>query len=186
MDPILIEFKQSIDKVISQLKEDLKIIRTGKANSALLENLNVVTYGGQSKLRLMELSTITIEGVSTLSITPFDSATIVDIEKAILKSPLGLSPQTQGSKIIVRLPALNEEQRQKLTKLVNQKVEERKVQTRNIRDEARKKIKLNFESKEISEDEKFRLEKGLDEQIQKSNQEIEIIKENKEKEIMEL
>jgi len=185
MDPIS-EFRQNSQKTIDSLKEDLKSIRTGRASPSLVENLGVETYGGQTKLRMLELATIMADGPSSLSIIPFDPSTIQDIEKAILKSPLGLTPAVQGLKIIIRIPSLNTEQREKYIKIVGVKVEEKKVTIRNQRDNARKIIKTSFEKKELGEDEKYRLEKEIDSQTVKFMEEINGIKENKENEIREV
>lgn len=186
MNQIIEQFKQSAEKVINFLKEDLKSIRTGKANPALIENLIIEAYGGQSKLKLLELSTISVEGATALAIAPYDPATIVDIEKAILKSPLGISPAVQGNRIIAKIPSLSEEQREKFVKVVSQKIEEKKNQMRASRDDARRKIKTSFESKEISEDEKFRLEKEIDTTSKTYMDNLLAIKESKEKEIREI
>jgi len=186
LNDLVNQFQQQSTKTINSLKEDLKSIRTGRANPALIENLVVETYQGQSKLRLFELATISTDGASSLVVAPFDPSTIIDIEKAILKSPLGISPQTQGGRIIVRLPSLSTEQREKLAKLLGQKVEEKKVTVRNNRDEVRKKIRLSFEAKELTEDDKYRLEKEVDNLTQKLMEEIENVKESKEKEIAEV
>lgn len=183
---IVSTFTQQAAKTILSLKEDLKSIRTGRASPSLVENLNVETYGGQTRLRLLELATIITEGASSLSINPFDPSVIQDIEKAILKSPLGLTPATQGTKIIIRIPSLNTEQREKYIKVVREKIEEKKVTIRNHRDDSRRIIKNSFEKKEMSEDEKYRLEKEIDTQSTKFMEEINIIKESKEKEIMEV
>ena len=121
------------------------------------------------------------EGPASLSIFPFDPSTIQDIEKAILKSPLGLTPSVQGAKIIIRIPTLNTEQREKYVKIVGEKVEEKKVTVRNQRDNARKTIKTSFEKKEMGEDEKYRLEKEIDNQTTKFMDEINNIRESKEK-----
>src|SRR3989338_8410782 len=182
---IVSTFTQQATKTILSLKEDLKSIRTGRASPSLVENLSVETYGGQTKLRLLELATIMTEGASSLSISPFDPSVIQDIEKAILKSPLGLTPAVQGSKIIIRIPSLNSEQREKYIKIVGEKVEEKKVTIRNQRDNARKIIKTSFEKKEMGEDEKYRLEKEIDSQATKQMDEINNIKESKESEIRE-
>jgi len=179
-------FKQSCLKVINNLKEDLKSIRTGRANPALIENLIVETYGGQTKLRLLELASIVTEGPTSLIVQPFDPSTIVDIEKAILKSPLGLSPAVQGNRIIIRIPALSQEQREKMIKLIGQKIEEKKVIIRNLRDEERKTIKNDLEKKNITEDDKFRLEKEIDNLTQEYTANIQTIRENKEEEIREV
>ncbi len=183
---IIDEFDKQTLKTITSLKEELKSIRTGRANPALVENLIVETYGGQTRLKLFELATISTDGPSALIVMPFDPSTIVDIEKAILKSPLGISPQTQANRIIIRLPSLSTEQREKIIKLLGQTVEEKKVIVRNLRDEARKKIRIAFDSKEITEDDKFRLEKELDNLTQKKLEEIQAIREIKEDEILEI
>lgn len=186
MDPLLNDLKQSAEKIIFHLKEDLKTIRTGRANPAIIDNLTVEAYEGQTKLRLMELATILTEGPAVLSITPFDPSIIGDIEKSILKSPLGLTPQTQGTKILIRIPSLSQEQREKMLKIIGQKIEEKKVIMRNFRDDVRKKIRLMLDKKEITEDDKFRLEKDVDSITQGYMTQIQEIKENKEKEILEV
>ncbi len=183
---VLSEIKSFNHKAISQLKEDLKSIRSGRANPALLENLIAEVYGGSTKLKLLELASIMTEGPSALTIVPFDPSTTSDIERAILKSPLGLTPQVQGSRITVRIPPLSQEQREKLLKVISQSIEEKKQMIRNYRDEARKKLKAQLEKKEITEDDKFRTEKEIDNITQEANTEIQSIRENKEKEIMEV
>lgn len=186
MDPIVSEFQQSSEKTILYLKEDLKSIRTGRASPSLVENLIIETYGGQAKLKLYELASLSTEGPTTLVIIPFDPSIIGDIEKSILKSPLGISPQTQGNRILLRLPSMSADQRVKMIKLVGQKIEEKKIAVRGFRDEARKKIKLFFEKKEITEDNKFRLEKEVDNLSQKQMEELDRVKNNKEMEINEI
>jgi len=186
MEGVISDFKQKAVMVISYFKEDLKSIRTGKSNPSLLENLLVETYGGQSKLKLMELATIVTEGPTALSVTPFDPSTLADIEKAILKSAFGISPVIQGTRIIAKIPPLSQEQRGKFVKVINQKAEERKNILRNYRDDVRKKIKQLSEAKEISEDIKFRLEKEIDAETQTLMEQLQKIREAKEKEIMEI
>lgn len=180
------DFKAFIQKIVNQLREDLKTIRTGRANPAILEGIIVETYGGQTKLKLNELSTITTDESAVLIITPFDPSTTQDVEKAILKSPLGINPQVQGTKILVRIPPLSEEQRLKLVKIINQKVEEKKTIIRNQRDEVRRKIKHQFEAKEMTEDQKFRLEKDIDTLTHNCMTEIDTVKKSKDQEIMEV
>ena len=173
------EFKTNSQKTINFLKEDLKSIRTGHASASLVENIIVETYGGSAKLRLLELSTIVTEGPTTIVISPFDSSVTQDIEKAILKSPLGLSPAVQGNRIIIKIPSLSTEQREKFIKIVGEKIEEKKVQIRYHRDNSRKNIKTKFEDKEMTEDEKFRIEKEIDNESVKFMDQINLIKENK-------
>lgn len=183
---IVTTFNQQSTKTILALKEDLKSIRTGRASPSLVENLIVETYGGQSKLRLLELATIMTEGSSSISITPYDPSVVQDIERAILKSPLGLTPATQGTRILIRIPSLNTEQREKYIKVVGEKIEEKKITIRNHRDDSRRTIKNAFEKKEMTEDEKYRLEKEVDLQSTKFMEEINAVRESKEREIMEV
>jgi len=185
MENFTLEFTQLINKTIESLKEEIKSVRTGRATPALVENLIIETYGGQTKLRLTELSTITTEGSNGLIIVPFDSSIIQDIEKSILKSSLGYTPQVQGTRIIVKIPFLSQEQREKLIKLINEQAEEKKNIIRSHRDNIRKKIKSAFEKKEITEDDKFRIEKEIDNISQNKIQDVQKIKEVKEKEIRE-
>jgi len=180
------QFKTNLIQTVAHLKEELKTIRTGRANPSIVEDLHVETYGGSTILTLKELSTITSEGPSALIIIPFDPSTIVDIEKAILKSPLGLTPATQGSRITLRIPAMSQEQREKYIKLVGQMIEEKRVVSRNHRDDMRKKIKESFDKKELTEDEKFRIEKEIDSIAQKTMEEIQNLRELKEIEIREI
>lgn len=177
------EVKKHFESVVVKLKEELKIIRTSHASPALLENIEVDVYEGTMKMKLMELATITSEGPTTLAVMPFDPTTTQDIERGILKSPLGLSPTTQTNKIIITIPPLSQEQRTKYVKLVNEMTEQHRHIIRGYRDDARKKVKVAFEAKEMSEDEKFRLEKQIDDETQKVNELIQQVKEKKEREI---
>lgn len=179
-------FIQQAQDTTAHLKEALQAIRTGRASPSVVENIIVETYGGQTKLKLRELSTIMNEDPTTLSVSPFDPSTIQDIERAIHKSPLGLSPQLQGTKLFIRLPPLSQEQRDKMLKLIGQIIEEHKVSIRNQRDDARKHIRMQFEKKEITEDMKFRAEKDLDTQAQNCIAEIDTIRQHKEKEIQSI
>lgn len=185
MHTIIPTFKSQSEVLISKLREELKGIRTGRAHTGMIEGLQVEAYGG-TKMRLIELASITTESNDALVITPFDPSTIPDIEKGILSSPIGLNPQTQGHRIIVRVPPLSEEQRIKYVKVVSQLVEETKNQVRYERDTIRKKIKNMEDSKEMTEDDRYRLEKEVDELTGKLNIELQSIKEHKEQEIMEV
>lgn len=180
------EYKNIVQKAISHLKEDLKSIRTGRATPAILENLQIETYGGTTKMSLSSLATITTQGPAALQVTPFDQSIIQDIEKAILTSPLGLSPKVQGTMILATVPPLSEEQREKFVKIVGQKIEEKKNIVRGARDDVRRKIKNKLENKEITEDEKFRYEKEVENVTSQSMDEIQSIKDKKEEEIRQV
>lgn len=182
----LTQFKSNLQQTVAALKEELKGIRTGRANPAMVEELSVETYGGSMTMRLRELATITTDGATALLIAPFDPSTIQDIEKAILKSPLGVSPQTQGTRITVRIPPMSQEQRDKYVKLVGQMVEEKRSVVRNHRDDIRKKIKDEFEKKTLTEDDKYRIEKEIDTLTQKANENIAEVKALKDSELQEV
>lgn len=182
----LTQFKSNLQQTVAALKEELKGIRTGRANPAMVEDLVVETYGGSTTLRLRELATITTDGATALLIAPFDPSTIQDIEKAILKSPLGVSPQTQGTRITVRIPPMSQEQRDKYVKLVGQMVEEKRAIVRNHRDDIRKGIKDDFEKKNITEDDKYRVEKEIDTLTQKANEDLAAVKSAKDAELQEV
>lgn len=183
MNNLIPELNKHFDMSVTKLREDLKTIRTSHASPALLENIEVEAYGGAMKMKLMELATIGNDSPTVLTVVPFDPSTTQDIERAIQKSPLGLSPTTQTNKILITVPSLSEEQRAKYAKLVNEMAEETRRVVRGYRDDARKKIKHAFEAKEVSEDDKFRFEKQVDEETQKINEQIEVLKEKKDKEI---
>lgn len=185
MDFINIFIKEG-NEIILKLKEELKGIRTGKANPSLVENIIVGTYNNTVKLKLKELTAITTLDNTTLLIKPFDPTTISDIEKALLKSPLGLSPQLQNQQFLLKFPPLTQEQREKILRFARQLIEEYKNYIRKIRDEFRKQIKLSFENKNITEDERFRIEKQIDEETKKMMSEIEDLKNKKESEILTL
>ncbi len=185
MDPIA-AFTQQSHKVVEEAKTELKSIRTGRATTSLIENVSVQAYQGQSTLKLLEMASITTEGPNALAVTPYDPSTIKDVEKAILKSPLGLTPGIQGNRMVIRIPPLTEEQREKILKVINQIVEEKKGMVRNNRDAARKDIKSSFESKSLTEDDKYRLEKSLDEEAKKVIESLDQVRESKEKDIKEI
>lgn len=179
MDSLISTLEQKLESILSSLREELSSIRTGKPSPSLVENLLVKTYGGQTELKLKECASIVTEGPNGLHISPFDPSTTQDIEKAILSSPLGLTPRVEGKDIHLTVPALTEEQRQKISKLVSSIIEEYKQKARFLRDEIRKSVKSAFENKEISEDIKFRVEKQIDEIISDYNAKVEDIKSRK-------
>jgi len=172
--------------IIEKLKEELKSIRTGLISPALVENIVIETYGGQTKLKILELASITISPPQNLIISPFDPSTIKDIERTLLKSNLGVSPVAQNNQIILKFPPLSTEQREKFAKLINQIIENTRQKVRDLRDQERKAIKMAFEKKEITEDQKFKREKEIDGQTQKINAMIEEIKTKKINEVMNI
>ena len=180
------DFFNKATTIIEKFREDLKSIRTGIVTPGLIDNIMVETYGGQAKLKLLELAAITTAGPQNLLIAPFDPSTIKDIEKALLQSNLGANPAIQNNQIFLKFPPLSTEQRERLARIVSQLTEETRRKIRDLRDAARKSIKIAFEKKEITEDEKFKKEKEIDNQTQKINETIEEIKIKKINEIINI
>jgi len=166
-------------------KEELGAIRTGRATPALLEGIKANVYGG-TILSLRELASISTDGPINLLVSPFDVSVIKDVEKAITTSPLGLSTRLEGKTLRVMVPALSTEQREKMNKLVSQKVEEAIEMGRKDRDDARKKVRALFEAKSISEDEKYAAEKEIDISAKEFSDKLDEIKKKKQEQIMSI
>ncbi len=152
------ETRASMEKAIEALVEDLRSIRTGRASPALVERVVVEYYGTMTPLN--QVATISAPEPRLLTIRPWESSMIGPIEKAILKSDLGLTPTNDGKLIRLVIPRLSEERREDLVKMVGRRLEEAKVAIRNIRREANDDLKEFEDEKMISEDE---LHRGLDE-----------------------
>ncbi len=138
-------------KSIEALKHEFSKIRTGRAHPSLLDQINVSYYGSESALS--QVANIAVEDARTLTITPWEKGMVQAIEKAIMKSDLGLNPSTNGMTIRIPLPALTEERRRSLVKIVKAESENGRVAIRNIRRDANSEIKEALKEKLISEDE---------------------------------
>ena len=178
------EAEQRMQVTLDVLEEDLTAIRTGRASPALIEKLPVEYYG--STLPLIQLATISVPESRQLLIRPFDPSSLKAIEKAILASDLGLTPNNDGKSIRLNLPALTEERRRELVKVVNARLEECRVAVRNIRREVIKSLRDLEKEQEISEDEEKQAEDELQELTDAMMEKIEQIGERKEKEILEI
>jgi ribosome recycling factor len=178
------EARARMKGAIQSLEEDLAGIRTGRAHPALVEKLAVEYYG--TPTHLVQLASISVPEPRTLLIRPFDASSLKAIERGILASELGLTPNNDGKQIRLVLPVLTEERRRDLVKLVHNRLEESRVAVRNIRRDMIKDLREFEQEKMISEDD---LEKG-EAELQKITdhyvEEINVIGERKEKEIMEV
>jgi|SRR5581483_1122950 len=174
--------KQKMQKAIEVLKGDLATIRTGRATPALVENVVISAYGGAQRLKVMELATIGVTDSHTIVLTPFDQSIIGDITKGILENNVGLSPVIDGNIIRISIPPLSEERRGEFVKLMHQKLEGGRVMIRQVRHEAMGDVK----KADLAEDETKRLEKQIQELTDDSMAEIEILGEQKEKELMQI
>jgi ribosome recycling factor len=177
-------FKQTLQKTVTNTSENLATIRTGRATSALIENIQVKTYGGQATLKIIELATISNSGPQELLVAPFDPSTLQDIEAAVRASSMGFIVAVTGNQIRVKAPPLSEEQRQKYTKLVSQFSEEGREAIRRHRDAIRKELKDQSDSKEISDDQKYRLEQEIDKVSKEYTEKIDTLRKSKEEEVL--
>ena len=169
---------------IQSLEEDLSGIRTGRAHPALVEKLPVEYYGTPTPL--VQLASISVPEPRSLLIKPFDPATLKTIERSILASDLGLTPNNDGRQIRLNLPALTEERRRDLVKLVHHRLEDSRVAVRNVRRDMIKDLREFEEEKMISEDDLKKGEEELQKITDRFIEEINAIGERKEKEIMEV
>ena len=169
---------------LQSLQDDLSRIRTGRASPALVEKLPVEYYGSLTPLQ--QLASIAVPEPRQLFIKPYDISALKDIEKAIMTSDLGLTPNNDGKGIRLNLPPLTEERRMDLVKVVSGRVEEARVSVRNIRRDAIKDMREFEEEKMISEDDLERGEKNVQEITDKYIEEIDKLSEQKEQEILEV
>jgi len=171
-------------KTIEHLTSDFAGMRAGRANPAMVEKIMVNYYGAPTPLN--QMANINVPEARLLVINPWDKTSIIEIEKAIMKSDLGVNPNNDGNVIRINIPQLTEERRKDLVKVVRKRAEEGKVAIRNIRREANDMLKASEKDKLISED---AVKKGLDD-IQKVTdkfiKDIDYILQLKEKEIMEV
>ncbi len=181
---VLKNAKEKMNKAIQSYKRELATIRAGRANPSILDRIQVDYYGAPTPLN--QLSSITVPEARLLVIQPYDKSVLNDIEKAIQKADLGLSPSNDGNIIRISIPPLTEERRKSLVKEVKGLAEEAKVVIRNIRRDANDDLKKLEKDGQITEDE----HRGFNEDVQKETdahiKEIDNITKEKEKEIMEV
>ncbi len=172
-----------MEKAIGSLKRDLATLRAGRATPSLLDRVQVEYYGAMTPVN--QLANITTPDSRTLIIQPWDKSSLAAIEKAIMKSDLGLTPSNDGSIIRLGIPALTEERRAELVKSTKKYGEESKVAIRNIRRDANDEIK-KLEKTDISEDESRRHQEDIQKLTDRFIAEVDKVLVSKEKEIMEV
>jgi len=158
-------------------------VRTGRANAALLEHVRVDYYDTPTPLN--QVASVSVPDARTLMIQPWDQSVLTKIERAIQKSDLGLSPVSDGKVIRLSIPPLNEERRKQLAKSVGKLAEEARVAIRNVRREAKEKMKALLKDKKISEDDERRSETELQKLTDRSTQKVDELLKKKEQEILE-
>ncbi|MGB8645792.1 MAG: ribosome recycling factor [Anaerolineae bacterium] len=184
IDDVKAEAEAKMKKAIEALRHDFQSIRTGRASPQLVESLKIDYYGAATPL--MQLASVAAPEARLLTIKPFDPATLKAIEKAILASDLGLTPNNDGKLIRLSLPPLTEERRRDLTKVVHKRTEESHVAIRNIRHLGIKDLEEMEKEKLISEDQHFRGKELLQELTDKYVKLADEVGKKKQDEVMEV
>ncbi|WP_175989039.1 ribosome recycling factor [Bacillus sp. Marseille-Q1617] len=181
---IIANANERMNKAIQTFSRELASIRAGRANASLLDKITVDYYGAPTPVN--QLAGISIPEARMLVIQPYDKSALGDIEKAILKSDLGITPTSDGNILRIVIPALTEERRKDLVKLVKKEAEDAKVAIRNIRRDANDDLKKKEKNGDITEDDL----RGFSDDVQKATDEsiakIDSISKDKEKEILEV
>ena len=177
------EMEASMHKAIDATKREFSELRSGRANPKMVEGLRVNYYGAPTLLK--EMAAVSVPEARMLIINPWDPTAIKEIEKAILQSELGITPIVDGKIIRLIVPALSQERRQDLVKIVKKAAEEGKVSLRTIRRDGKEKVKALEKDKKITEDEKFKVEDELQKLTDKYIADIDKLLADKEKELQE-
>ena len=184
INDIITDSKVRMEKSVDALKVQLTKVRTGRAHPSLLDGISVSYYGTDTPLR--QVANVSIDDARTLAITVFDKSMAAAVEKAIMASDLGLNPMSAGTVIRVPLPALTEERRKSLVKLVRGEAENGRVAVRNIRRDANADLKTLQKDKAISEDDERRAVEEIQKITDSFVKKIDEVLADKEKELMEV
>lgn len=176
------QYTEQFDKTIDYLKQEINTLRTGRATPALVEDITIEAYGTRQPLK--SIASIQISDAKTIQIQAWDKSILASIEAGIRVSPLGMNPINDGVSIRINLPDLTTDRRAELIKVLHTKLEQARISMRKIREEVRAQIDNAEKEKEISEDEKFKLQDDLEKDVKEYNEKIKQIGEEKEKEVM--
>ena len=183
IDDIYQETKESMSKTVEALNRELQRIRTGRASLSVLDGIKVDYYGTSTPLN--QMATLAVPESRQITIQPWDASVIKDIEKAILKSDLGLTPSNDGKILRISIPPLTEERRKELVKVIHKICEDHKITARNTRRDSNDLLKSLKKDSDISEDEAFRSQDEVQKITDKYIKLIDECYSEKEKEILE-
>jgi ribosome recycling factor len=184
LDDLKKDARERMTKCVQNFQTDMKKLRTGRAHPSLIEHLKVDYYGNDTPLN--QVANIAVEDGRTLVVSPWEKTMVQPIEKAIHKSDLGLNPMTAGTVIRIPMPALTEERRRDITKVLRQDAEGARVAVRNVRRDVMTAIKDLLKKKLISEDDEKRAEVDVQKLTDKHVADIEQALQAKEKEVMQV
>jgi ribosome recycling factor len=182
IDDALLDATDRMEKALEALRRDLATVRTGRASPALVEHLKVDYYGAATPLN--QLATISTPDARLITVQPWDRGSIGAIEKAILKSDIGLNPSNDGTLIRLAIPQLTEERRREIAKQVRKRAEDARVAVRNIRRDAHENIRHLEHEHEISQDDLHRAETELQKLTDDHIKEIDKVGHEKEEEVL--
>ncbi|MBN2376918.1 MAG: ribosome recycling factor [Sedimentisphaerales bacterium] len=184
LEEITFEAEEKMDKSVSFLRSEFRTIRTGRASPALVDGIKVEYYGTSTSLK--ELASVSAPEANLIVIKPFDASCIKDIDKAILASPLGITPNSDGRIIRLVVPPLSRERRQQLAQQIKHMAEQARVSIRNARRDANKQLDLDQKDKVLTEDERDDGKKEIDELTKKYVGQVDDVLKAKTDEIMEV
>lgn len=182
-DEILFEVEEKMEKTLSHLSDEFRGIRSGRATPGLVEFIKVNYYGALTPLK--QMATISVQQPRMILIKPYDRSSLGEIEKAILKSELGIAPNNDGKVIRLQVPVLSEERRRQLVARIKEIAEGARVSVRNVRREGNRKAEQMEKESSISEDEADKLKEEIQQEIKEAEQKIEELVSKKTEEIME-
>lgn len=183
VDDILLDVEERMEKAVARLKSNLAGIRTGRANPGLVDSLKVDAYGSQMPMK--QLGSIACPEPMQIVIRPFDPTTMKDIEKAIIASDLGFTPQNDGKVIRLNIPPMSAETRKKLVARIRELTEEAKISLRNIRRDGMKSAEKGEKDKLFSENDRDDLQAEIQDLIKKYEKDVDELSKNREKDVME-
>ncbi|TLY80160.1 MAG: ribosome recycling factor [Gammaproteobacteria bacterium] len=184
LEDIKKDARERMAKCVQTFQADLKKLRTGRAHPSLIEHLRVDYYG--SEVPLQQVASIAVEDGRTLVVSPWEKTMVQAIEKAIHKSDLGLTPMTAGTVIRIPMPALTEERRREITKVLRHDAENARVAVRNVRRDVMNHIKEKLKAKLVSQDDERRAEGEVQKLTDKHIAEVDQLLAAKEKEVMQV
>lgn len=182
MNPIIASGKDDFQATIEHFKKELSGIRTGRANSAVVENITVMAYG--SPMTVKGVASIGVPDARTITVDPWDKSIIKEIEKGIRDAGVGLNPVNEGALLRISVPALTEESRRQLLKVIGEKSETARERIRGTREDVKNLIISSQTEGDLTEDERYHLQDELEAMVSGFNGQIKEMVEEKEKEIM--
>ncbi len=184
IDEVMSEARSAMDKAVKALKKDMTKVRTGRASISLLDDVRVDYYGVPTPLS--QVATLSAPEARLMTVQPWEKNLIPEIEKALFKADLGLTPSSDGLLIRLPVPALTEERRREMVKIIKRMSEDSKISLRNARRDANETLKMLEKEKEITEDDLKRSEKDVQQLTDEFVNTVDSVVHNKEQEVMEI